>query len=225
MDRSLQANLADDLQHKAADATAAISDVGGTPYLNQSELADPGWANVSLFAATSSGTVILTNSVSQSVLPNRSAMNMAMSGHAAFATVGSGRNAFVVYSQPIYQPPGGRSAVLGCRRGPGGAVAADRVRRHDRADDAAAGGLGAGPDAGVLRRPVAGGPDPAADPREPAAAEAVRQRRLSRAAHAGDRDPHRGRGDPAAAPAGRRARPSAGRGHRLRERSAGQPGR
>jgi signal transduction histidine kinase len=118
MDRSLQANLADDLEHKAAQASAAIVDLGGSTYFDRNQLAnDPGWADVSLFASTSTGSVIQTaNPVSSSVLPNRIGMNMAMSGHAQLTTVGSGRRAFVVFSEPIYsraEIASGRPAVVG----------------------------------------------------------------------------------------------------------------
>jgi signal transduction histidine kinase len=118
MDRSLQANLADDLEHKAAQASAAIIDIGGSTYFDKNQLAnDPGWADVSLFASTSSGSVIQSaNPVSASVLPNRSGMNLAMSGHAELTTVGSGRRAFVVFSEPIYRRAdvaSGHPAVVG----------------------------------------------------------------------------------------------------------------
>jgi signal transduction histidine kinase len=118
MDRSLQADLADDLQHKAAQASAAIIDLGGSTYFDKNQLAhDPGWADVSLFASTTSGSVIQSaNPVSSSVLPNRNAMNMAMSGHAELTTVGRGRGAFVVFSQPIYsraEVGAARPAIVG----------------------------------------------------------------------------------------------------------------
>src|ERR1700737_772732 len=59
MDRTLQADLADDLQHKAAQASAAIVEVGGSTYFDKNQLAnDPGWADVSLFASPSTGRVI-----------------------------------------------------------------------------------------------------------------------------------------------------------------------
>jgi two-component system sensor histidine kinase CiaH len=102
MNQGLQANLADDLQRKAAQASAAIVDLGGSTYFDRNQLAsDPGWADVSLFATTTSGTVT-ANLVSGSVLPDRPAMDAAMSGRSGVTTVGSGRNAFAVYSQPIY---------------------------------------------------------------------------------------------------------------------------
>jgi signal transduction histidine kinase len=102
MNQGLQANLADDLQRKASQASAAIVDVGGSTYFDRNQLAtDPDWADVSLFATTTSGTVS-ANLVAGSVLPNRSAMDQAMAGRAGLTTVGSGRNAFAVYSRPIY---------------------------------------------------------------------------------------------------------------------------
>jgi signal transduction histidine kinase len=102
MNQGLQADLADDLQRKAAQASAAIVDIGGSTYFDRNQLAsDPSWAEVSLFATTSSGTVS-ANLVGGSVLPSRSAMDQAMAGRAGLTTVGSGRNAFAVYSQPIY---------------------------------------------------------------------------------------------------------------------------
>ena len=117
MDRTLQADLADDLQHKAAQASAAIVEVGGSTYFDKNQLAnDPGWADVSLFASTSTGSVIQSaNPVSSSVLPNRTGMNMAMSGHAELTTVGRGRRAFAVFSEPIYSRDevSGHSAVVG----------------------------------------------------------------------------------------------------------------
>src|ERR1700736_1863052 len=75
MDRSLQADLADDLQHKAAQASAAIIDLGGSTYFDRNQLAnDPGWADVSLFGSTSSGTVIQSaNPVAATALPHRHA--------------------------------------------------------------------------------------------------------------------------------------------------------
>ena len=116
MNQGLQANLADDLQRKASQASAAIVDVGGSTYFDRNQLADdPGWADVSLFATTTSGTVS-ANLVAGSVLPNRSAMDQAMAGRAGLTTVGSGRNAFVVYSQPIYNrgaSSGSASSVVG----------------------------------------------------------------------------------------------------------------
>jgi signal transduction histidine kinase len=116
MQGSLQAGMADDLEHKASQASAAISNVSGTPYLNQNVLAaDPSWADVCLFAATSSGTVVPSSAVCRSVLPNRTAMNQAMLGHPAFTTVGIGRSAFVAYSQPIYsaRTSGAGAAIVG----------------------------------------------------------------------------------------------------------------
>jgi two-component system sensor histidine kinase CiaH len=116
MQGSLQANLADDLERKASQASAAITNISGTPYINQNALAgDPTWADVCLFATTSSGTVVPSSAVCRTVLPNRTTMNQAMSGHAAFTTVGSGRTAFVAYSQPIYSSRGSGSgaAVVG----------------------------------------------------------------------------------------------------------------
>ena len=80
MNQGLQANLADDLQRKASQASAAIVDIGSSTYFDRDQLAsDPGWADVSLFATTTSGTVS-ANLVAGSVLPNRSAMDQAMAG-------------------------------------------------------------------------------------------------------------------------------------------------
>jgi signal transduction histidine kinase len=102
MNQGLQANLADDLERKASQASSAIVEIGGSTYFDKSRLAsDPDWADVSLFATTSSGTVS-ANLVSGSVLPNRGAMDQAMAGRAGLTTVGSGRNAFAIYSEPIY---------------------------------------------------------------------------------------------------------------------------
>ena len=114
MNQGLQANLADDLHRKAAQASAAIVDAGGSSYFDRSQLAgDPGWSDVSLFATTTSGTVTV-NLVSGSVLPDRGAMDEAMSGRAGLTTVGTGRNAFAIYSQPIYgrQAGGASSAAV-----------------------------------------------------------------------------------------------------------------
>src|ERR1700694_1856249 len=94
-----------------------LFEVGGSTYFDKNQLAnDPCWADVSLFASTSTGSVIQSaNPVSSSVLPNRTGMNMAMSGHAEMTTVGSGRRAFVVFSEPIYSRDevSGHSAVVG----------------------------------------------------------------------------------------------------------------
>ena len=116
MQGSLQTSMVDDLERKASQASAAISSVSGTPYLNQNALAgDPSWADVCLFAATSSGTLVPSSTVCRSVLPNRNTMNQAMSGHPAFTTIGIGRAAFVAYSQPIYseRTAGAGAAVVG----------------------------------------------------------------------------------------------------------------
>jgi signal transduction histidine kinase len=116
MNQGLQANLADDLQRKASQASAAIVDIGSSTYFDRDQLAsDPGWADVSLFATTTSGTVS-ANLVAGSVLPNRSAMDQAMAGRAGLTTVGSGRNAFAIYSQPIYNrgaSSGSATSVVG----------------------------------------------------------------------------------------------------------------
>jgi signal transduction histidine kinase len=102
MNQGLQTDLADDLHRKASQASAAIVEIGGSTYFDKNQLAsDPGWADVSLFASTTSGTVS-ANLVSGSVLPDRTALDQAMSGRAGLTTVGNGRNAFAVYSQPIY---------------------------------------------------------------------------------------------------------------------------
>ena len=116
MQGSLQASVVDDLERKASQASAAITNISGAPYLNQDAIAgDPSWADVCLFAATSSGTLVPSSTVCRSVLPNRSTMNQAMSGHASLTTVGSGRTAFVAYSQPIYgaRASGAGGAVVG----------------------------------------------------------------------------------------------------------------
>ncbi len=116
MNQGLQTNLADDLQRKASQASSAIVDIGGSTYFDRNQLAtDPSWADVSLFATTSSGTVS-ANLVAGSVLPNRGAMDQAMTGRAGLTTVGSGRSAFAVYSQPIYSRSaagGSSSSVVG----------------------------------------------------------------------------------------------------------------
>ncbi len=115
MNQGLQANLADDLQRKAAQASAAIVDLGGSTYFDRNQLAsDPGWADVSLFATTTSGTVT-ANLVSGSVLPDRPAMDAAMAGHSGLTTAGSGRNAFAIYSQPIYSrgSSGSSASIVG----------------------------------------------------------------------------------------------------------------
>jgi signal transduction histidine kinase len=102
MNQGLQTDLADDLHRKASQASAAIVEIGGSTYFDKNQLAsDPGWADVSLFASTTSGTVS-ANLVAGSVLPDRIALDQAMSGRAGLTTVGNGRNAFAVYSQPIY---------------------------------------------------------------------------------------------------------------------------
>ena len=90
MQGSLQANMVDDLERKASQASAAISNLNGTPYLNQNVLAaDPSWADVCLFAATSTGTVVPSSTVCRNVLPNRTTMNEAMSGHPSLTTSGA----------------------------------------------------------------------------------------------------------------------------------------
>jgi signal transduction histidine kinase len=102
MNQGLQTDLADDLHRKASQASAAIVEIGGSTYFDRNQLAsDPGWADVSLFASTTSGTVS-ANLVAGSVLPDRTALDQAMAGRAGLTTVGNGRNAFAVYSQPIY---------------------------------------------------------------------------------------------------------------------------
>ena len=105
MSRSLQGNLDDDLQRKAAEASTAILDVGGTTYFQKSEISsDPSWSDVSLYASTSSGTVIqAANPVAHGVLPEHQALAAALNGSSGFTTIGSGRDAFVVYSQPVYR--------------------------------------------------------------------------------------------------------------------------
>jgi signal transduction histidine kinase len=114
MQSSLQANMADDLERKASQASAAVTNPGSL--VSQSGISgDPSWADVCLFAATSSGTVVASSTACRNVLPNRSTMNQALSGHPAFTTVGSGRSAFVAYSQPIYgaHAAGASAAVVG----------------------------------------------------------------------------------------------------------------
>jgi signal transduction histidine kinase len=102
MNQGLQTDLADDLHRKASQASTAIVEIGGSTYFDRNQLAsDPGWADVSLFASTTSGTVS-ANLVAGSVLPDRTALDHAMAGRAGLTTVGNGRNAFAVYSQPIY---------------------------------------------------------------------------------------------------------------------------
>jgi signal transduction histidine kinase len=105
MSRSLEANLDDDLQHKAAEASTAMLDVGGTTYFDKGEISsDPSWSDVSLYASTSSGTVIqAANPVAQGILPDKGAVTAALGGSAGFTTHGRGRDAFVIYSQPIYR--------------------------------------------------------------------------------------------------------------------------
>jgi signal transduction histidine kinase len=105
MARSLEANLDDDLHRKASQAATAIIDVGGTTYFDKGQIStDPSWADVSLYASTSSGTVIQgANPVAQGVLPDRQALSAALGGSAGFTTMGSGRDGFVIYSQPIYR--------------------------------------------------------------------------------------------------------------------------
>jgi signal transduction histidine kinase len=105
MSRSLEANLDDDLQHKAAQASSAMLDVSGTAYFDRAEIStDPSWSEVSLYASTSSGTVVQSaNPATNGILPDRSALAAALNGSAGFTTSGQGRNAFVIYSQPVYR--------------------------------------------------------------------------------------------------------------------------
>src|SRR5258708_21483864 len=119
MTQGLQETLADALQRKADQAWAAIVDLGGSTYFDRNQLASaPGWADVSLFATTTSGTVT-ANLVSGSVLPDRPAMDAAMAGHSGLTTAGSGRNAFAIYSQPIYSrgSSGSSASIVGVAQG------------------------------------------------------------------------------------------------------------
>ncbi|MFY9615337.1 MAG: HAMP domain-containing sensor histidine kinase [Candidatus Dormiibacterota bacterium] len=113
MSRSLESNLDDDLQHKASEASAAMLDVGGTTYFDKAEIrSDPSWSDVSLYASTSSGTVIqAANPVANGVLPDKAALTAALSGSAGFTTQGRGRDAFVIYSQPIYRQTGSQASA------------------------------------------------------------------------------------------------------------------
>src|SRR5438105_4117864 len=94
MNQGLQTDLADDLHRKASQASAAIVEIGGSTYFDRNQLAsDPGWADVSLFASTTSGTVS-ANLLAGSVLPDRTALDRAMSGRPGLTTIGHGRNRF-----------------------------------------------------------------------------------------------------------------------------------
>ncbi|MEA2645025.1 MAG: hypothetical protein QOE92_108 [Chloroflexota bacterium] len=105
MSQTLQDRLNSDLQAKASQASSAILDVAGTTYFEKGAISsDPDWADVSLYASTSSGTVIqAANPVAHGILPQREALTNALKGNGIFTTVGSGRDAFLVYSQPVYR--------------------------------------------------------------------------------------------------------------------------
>ena len=105
MSQTLQDHLNTDLQAKASQASTAILDVAGTTYFEKGAISsDADWADVSLYASTSSGTVIQTaNPLAHGVLPQRDALADALKGNGVFSTVGSGRDAFLVYSQPVYR--------------------------------------------------------------------------------------------------------------------------
>jgi signal transduction histidine kinase len=127
MKTSLKNNLLNDLQQRALQARSAILEDGGTTYLEKNVLgSDPGWSEVSLFATSSSGTVLLqANPVAQKILPDRASLDDAMSGRAApdpsgvtpgtYATRGQGSNAILIFTLPVYRhgTSGGAGDIIG----------------------------------------------------------------------------------------------------------------
>jgi len=129
--RSLEANLEDDLQHKAEQAAAAIVNIDGDAFFDRSALATPEWSEISMYATTNNGTVIqAANSLAQTVLPARASLSSGLNGRAELTQVRSGRQRFLVYTQPIYR----RNAASGSRPVVVGVVQV--ARSSSTADDA-----------------------------------------------------------------------------------------
>jgi len=112
MGSSLESRVDDELQRKAAQASAAIVYVAGASGIDRNDLAsDPSWNDVSLYATTASGSVLTGSSPYASVLPDRKALGEGLAGRAGFTTVIRSREPFIVYTQPVYRSAAGSARV------------------------------------------------------------------------------------------------------------------
>jgi two-component system sensor histidine kinase CiaH len=112
MGSALESRLDEDLQHKAGQASSAISYVGGASRFDRSDIAsDPSWSEVSLYAATASGSLLATSApFAKAVLPDQRALSGGLSGRSGYTTVLRSGEPFIVYTQPVYA-----QAVAGSR--------------------------------------------------------------------------------------------------------------
>jgi signal transduction histidine kinase len=127
MKTSLKNNMLKDLQQRALQARSAILEDAGTTYLEKDILSsDPSWSEVSLFATSTSGTVLLqANPVAQKILPDRASLDDAMAGRVApdpsgvapgtYATRGQGSSAVLIFTLPVYRHgvSGSASDIIG----------------------------------------------------------------------------------------------------------------
>ncbi|MFN2464828.1 MAG: sensor histidine kinase [Candidatus Dormibacteria bacterium] len=114
---ALESKLDQDLQHKAQQASSAIGFVGGASGFDRAEMAsDPSWSDVSLYAATASGAVLVNATpFAPSVLPESRSLSDALAGRSGYTNMLRSGEPFIVYTQPVYRlSSGGRrvSAVV-----------------------------------------------------------------------------------------------------------------
>jgi signal transduction histidine kinase len=110
----LEQKLDQDLQHKAQQASAAIAFVGGSSGFDRADVAsDPSWSDVSLYAATASGAVLVNATpFAPAVLPESRSLSDALAGRAGYANILRSGEPFIVYTQPVYRSTtGGASRV------------------------------------------------------------------------------------------------------------------
>ena len=112
MGSALESRLDDELQQKAAQASAAIVYVAGASGIDRNDLAsDPSWSDISLYATTASGSVLTGSSPYAAVLPDRKALGDGLAGRAGFTTVIRSTEPFIVYTRPVYRSAGGTARV------------------------------------------------------------------------------------------------------------------
>ncbi|MDQ6747484.1 MAG: HAMP domain-containing histidine kinase [Candidatus Dormibacteraeota bacterium] len=111
---ALESKLDQDLQHKAQQASAAIGFVGGSSGFDRAELAsDSSWSDVSLYAATSSGAVLVNATpFAPAVLPESRALSDALAGRPGYTNLLRTGEPFIVYTQPVYRPSNGGNRVV-----------------------------------------------------------------------------------------------------------------
>ena len=114
MGQVLLLTVADDLQTRAAQASAAVLDSGGSPYFERTALTnDPSWSDVELYASTPSGALTqASNPIAGSVLPQRAGILSAMQGHTELTEVNQGRAGSSSHSQPVRRNSAGTGDVV-----------------------------------------------------------------------------------------------------------------